>query len=147
MTPAIETVQLQKTFGATRAVDGIDLSVRRGSVYGLLGPNGAGKITTIHVLTTLLKPDGGTARVCSKTTPVSRSLSTPIRALSGRLTYHWIATSLCDFKPYLREEVCYGEAFVYCRGAGLGLGRRSGIRGLRLGVVRGAMGVVRSNRT
>jgi ABC-2 type transport system ATP-binding protein len=63
MTPAIETVQLQKTFGATRAVDGIDLSVRRGSVYGLLGPNGAGKTTTIRVLTTLLKPDGGTAHV------------------------------------------------------------------------------------
>jgi ABC-2 type transport system ATP-binding protein len=63
MTHAIETSGLVKTFGTTRAVDGIDLQVRRGSVYGLLGPNGAGKTTTIRVLATLLRPDGGSARV------------------------------------------------------------------------------------
>jgi ABC-2 type transport system ATP-binding protein len=63
MTPAIETNALVKHFGATRAVDGIDLRVARGAVYGLLGPNGAGKTTTIRVLTTLLRPDGGSARV------------------------------------------------------------------------------------
>jgi ABC-2 type transport system ATP-binding protein len=63
MTPAIETSALIKHFGATRAVDGIDLRVERGAVYGLLGPNGAGKTTTIRVLATLLRPDGGSARV------------------------------------------------------------------------------------
>ncbi|HUF25332.1 MAG TPA: ATP-binding cassette domain-containing protein [Gemmatimonadaceae bacterium] len=63
MTPAIETSSLVKTFGTTRAVDGVDLEVRRGSVYGLLGPNGAGKTTTIRVLATLLRPDAGSARV------------------------------------------------------------------------------------
>ncbi len=63
MTPAIETSSLVKHFGATRAVDGIDLRVERGAVYGLLGPNGAGKTTTIRVLATLLRPDGGSARV------------------------------------------------------------------------------------
>jgi ABC-2 type transport system ATP-binding protein len=63
MTPAIETNALVKHFGATRAVDGIDLRVARGAVYGLLGPNGAGKTTTIRVLSTLLRPDGGSARV------------------------------------------------------------------------------------
>ena len=60
---AIETRALAKSFGKTRALDGIDLTVREGSVYGLLGPNGAGKTTTIRVLATLLKPDGGHATV------------------------------------------------------------------------------------
>ncbi len=63
MTLAIETAGLVKIFGNTRAVNGIDLAVRQGTVYGLLGPNGAGKTTTIRVLTTLLRPDGGSARV------------------------------------------------------------------------------------
>jgi ABC-2 type transport system ATP-binding protein len=63
MTYAIETTALQKRFGDTRAVDGVDLQIPRGTVHGLLGPNGAGKTTTIRVLATLLRPDGGTARV------------------------------------------------------------------------------------
>ncbi len=60
---AIETTGLVKTFGSLRAVDGIDLRVRRGSIYGLLGPNGAGKTTTVRLLATLLRPDAGSARV------------------------------------------------------------------------------------
>ena len=60
---AIETEALVKTFGDTRAVDGIDLEVQPGSVYAVLGPNGAGKTTLIRVLATLLRPDAGTARV------------------------------------------------------------------------------------
>jgi ABC-2 type transport system ATP-binding protein len=59
----IETSGLVKSFAETRAVDGVDLTVRRGAVYGVLGPNGAGKTTTIRMLATLLRPDGGTARV------------------------------------------------------------------------------------
>lgn len=60
---AIEATGLVKLFGETRAVDGVDLAVRTGSVYGVLGPNGAGKTTTIRMLATLLRPDAGSARV------------------------------------------------------------------------------------
>ena len=63
MTQAIETTNLQKRYGDTHAVEGINLSIARGSVFGLLGPNGAGKTTTIRMLTTLIRPDGGSARV------------------------------------------------------------------------------------
>ena len=60
---AVEAAGLVKTFGATRAVDGVDLEVRSGSVYGVLGTNGAGKTTTIRMLATLIAPDAGSARV------------------------------------------------------------------------------------
>ena len=60
---AIEATGLVKSFGEVRAVDGVDLAVRTGSVYGVLGPNGAGKTTTIRMLATLLNPDAGSARV------------------------------------------------------------------------------------
>ncbi|MGX5697202.1 ATP-binding cassette domain-containing protein [Agromyces soli] len=60
---AIEADGLVKTFGRNRAVDGVDLRVATGTVYGVLGPNGAGKTTTISMLATLLRPDEGEARV------------------------------------------------------------------------------------
>ena len=60
---AIEASGLVKYFGKVRAVDGIDLAVSTGGIYGFLGPNGAGKTTTIRMLATLLRPDSGTAKV------------------------------------------------------------------------------------
>ncbi|WP_433943794.1 ATP-binding cassette domain-containing protein [Paenibacillus sp. SN-8-1] len=60
---AVEAHGLIKTFGSNHAVDGVDLKVRTGSIYGVLGPNGAGKTTTIRMLATLLRPDGGSARI------------------------------------------------------------------------------------
>src|SRR5690554_5169816 len=60
---AIEADNLVKKFGDQRVVDGISLKVPRGSIYGFLGPNGAGKTTTIKMLATLLRPDGGSAKV------------------------------------------------------------------------------------
>ncbi|MEU7700969.1 ATP-binding cassette domain-containing protein [Streptomyces sp. NPDC039028] len=63
---AIETEGLVKVFGSNRAVDGIDLRVPAGTVYGVLGPNGAGKTTAVKMLATLLRPDAGRARVFGK---------------------------------------------------------------------------------
>jgi ABC-2 type transport system ATP-binding protein len=60
---AIEARGLTKLFGEVRAVDGLDLHVPAGTVFSLLGPNGSGKTTTVRMLATLLKPDGGTAKV------------------------------------------------------------------------------------
>ncbi|WP_225442504.1 ATP-binding cassette domain-containing protein [Paenibacillus lycopersici] len=60
---AVEANGLVKTFGDNRAVDGVNLKVRAGTIYGVLGPNGAGKTTTIRMLATLLRPDAGTGRI------------------------------------------------------------------------------------
>ncbi|MFG3290536.1 ATP-binding cassette domain-containing protein [Streptomyces sp. NPDC048179] len=62
-TYAVLSEGLEKRFGEVRALRGLDLAVRQGSVCGLLGPNGAGKTTAVRVLTTLLRPDAGSARV------------------------------------------------------------------------------------
>jgi ABC-type multidrug transport system ATPase subunit len=65
--PAIEADGLVKHYGKTKALDGLDLIVPTGTVYGLLGPNGAGKTTAVRILATLLRPDGGQARVLGAT--------------------------------------------------------------------------------
>jgi ABC-2 type transport system ATP-binding protein len=59
----IVTRGLRKSFRGTRVLDGIDIEVRRGEIFALLGPNGAGKTTTVNILTTLMKPDAGTASI------------------------------------------------------------------------------------
>jgi oleandomycin transport system ATP-binding protein len=64
MTYSIMAEGLVKRFGETLALDGIDLAVRTGSVFGLLGPNGAGKTTAVRILATLVRPDAGRAAVC-----------------------------------------------------------------------------------
>jgi ABC-2 type transport system ATP-binding protein len=61
--PAIEISGLRRAFGATPAVDGLDLAAPAGKIYGLVGPDGAGKTTTIRVLCGALRPDAGTARI------------------------------------------------------------------------------------
>ena len=63
MDSVIQVEGLVKNFKETRALDGVDLTARRGTVLGLLGPNGSGKTTTVRVLATLLRPDGGRAGV------------------------------------------------------------------------------------
>jgi ABC-2 type transport system ATP-binding protein len=63
MTEAIDAEGLIKSFGRTRALDGLDLTVRTGEVHGFLGPNGSGKTTTIRILLGLMRADGGAARL------------------------------------------------------------------------------------
>ncbi|WP_261567552.1 ATP-binding cassette domain-containing protein [Frankia gtarii] len=62
-TPVIEAEGLTKRYGETQALAGVSLAVGQGTVLGVLGPNGAGKSTTVRVLTTLTRPDSGSARV------------------------------------------------------------------------------------
>lgn len=63
MSTVIDISGLVKRFGATTALDGLDLTVTRGDIHGFLGPNGSGKSTTLRVLLGLLRPDRGTARL------------------------------------------------------------------------------------
>ena len=73
---AIETQQLAREFeGGIKAVDGVDLEVAEGEIYGFLGPNGAGKTTTVRMLTTLLLPTGA-----PRSSPVMTSRRTPERS-------------------------------------------------------------------
>src|SRR2546428_4684000 len=94
--PAVEVRDLQKTYpGGVEAVAAIDFDVAPGEVFGLLGPNGAGKSTTVGMLTTMVVPTGGTARIAGfdvATEPLAaRSVSSVVfqdavvdRALTGR---------------------------------------------------------------
>ncbi|MCM3714662.1 ATP-binding cassette domain-containing protein [Alkalihalobacillus oceani] len=77
---AVEAKGLVKIFGNFKAVDGVDLKIRKGSVYGFLGPNGAGKTTTIRMLATLLTPDGGSARI------FGHDLATETAAIRSRIS-------------------------------------------------------------
>ncbi|HRC00078.1 MAG: ABC transporter ATP-binding protein [Candidatus Lutibacillus vidarii] len=81
MTAAIQIQGLRKSFGATVALDGLDLTVRTGEVHGFLGPNGSGKSTTIRVLLGLLRADGGTA------TLLGGDPWTEVESLHRRLAY------------------------------------------------------------
>src|SRR5215216_1700618 len=83
--PAIEADGLVKHFGDTRAVDGVDLSVAQGSVYGVLGPNGAGKTTTIRMLATLLAPDAGRAAVLGHDIVAEADAVRSLVSLTGQL--------------------------------------------------------------
>jgi ABC-2 type transport system ATP-binding protein len=80
--PVIETTELTKYYGATRALDGVSMTVEPGEAFGFLGPNGAGKTTLIRVLTDLLHPSSGSATVFGLDT---RAESAAIRARLGNL--------------------------------------------------------------
>jgi ABC-2 type transport system ATP-binding protein len=75
MDPVVITRSLQKSFGPVRAVDGIDLTIDVGEIYGLLGPNGSGKTTLIRLMLGLLKPDGGSVEVLGRPMPAKEILA------------------------------------------------------------------------
>src|SRR5829696_6485715 len=82
---AIEATGLEKSFGDTHAVAGVDLAVPEGAIYGVLGPNGAGKTTVIRMLATLIAPDAGTARVLGHDIRVEGDAVRGLVSLTGQL--------------------------------------------------------------
>ncbi len=73
--PVLEAIDLRKSFGQIQAVDGIDLALQPGRIYGLLGPNGSGKTTTIRLLAGLAQPTSGEARVLGTKMPNRQMLA------------------------------------------------------------------------
>ena len=85
MTLAIELENLHKTFaGSVRALDGVSLSVEQGTIFGLLGPNGAGKTTAVRILTTVLRPDSGVARVLGHDVTIEPEVVRRLIGLAGQ---------------------------------------------------------------
>jgi ABC-2 type transport system ATP-binding protein len=85
-TPAISATGLRKTFGETVVLAGIDLEVAEGTVFALLGPNGAGKTTVVHVLSTLIRPDGGRARIAGHDVVDDARAVRGVIGVTGQLT-------------------------------------------------------------
>jgi ABC-2 type transport system ATP-binding protein len=84
LTTAIEVHDLVKRFGDTEAVAGLSFTVARGEILGLLGPNGAGKTTTVNVMSTLLRPDGGSVRVAGHDVAVDPHLVRRAISMTGQ---------------------------------------------------------------
>ncbi len=108
---AIEAKGLVKVFGKHRAVDGVDLNVRKGTVFGFLGPNGAGKTTTIRVLATLLKPDGGAAKI------FGHDLSKEGDEIRSRISLTGQYASIDEDLTGIENLVMMGRLMGYGRGA------------------------------
>ncbi len=105
--PAILATGLVKTFGKVRAVDGLDLAVPGGGIYGVLGPNGAGKTTAIRMLATLLKPDAGTAQV------LGHDVVREADAVRGRVSLTGQFASVDEELTGVENLVLLGRLFGY----------------------------------
>jgi len=102
MALAIEVAGLSRTFGALRALDGLDLDVDEGEMLGLVGPNGAGKTTLIRVLAGLLRPSGGTVRVLG---------SRPGRDVAAQIGYMTQSPALYEDLSIRDNLVFFGRLF------------------------------------
>lgn len=128
MSLAIETQGLTKVFGRARALDGLDLAVETGSVFGFLGPNGAGKTTTLRILTGLARPSGGSAEVLGMSI---RDNGPSIRRSLGYLP------DVPGYYPWMR-----GDEFLKLSGSLFGLsGRELDLRVAALLELAGLAGV------
>jgi ABC-2 type transport system ATP-binding protein len=103
---AVRAEALVKTFGSTRALDGIDLEITTGTVLGLLGPNGAGKTTAVRILTTLLRPDSGRAWVAGHDVLAEPDLVRRSIGLSGQ--YAAVDENLTGFENLYMVGRLYG---------------------------------------
>ena len=110
---AVEAVQLAKRYGDTRALDGLDLAVPRGTVFGLLGPNGAGKTTAVRILTTLIRPDAGTATVAGHDVVREPRLVRRSIGLTGQ------QTAIDDLLSARQNLVMFGRLFRLDRDAAM----------------------------
>lgn len=90
MNHAIEAQELRKSFRSQEVVRGLDLMVGRGEVFALLVPNGAGKTTTIRMLTTLLRPDGGSARIHGHDVVRDAGKVRNLISVTGQYEWHWM---------------------------------------------------------
>src|SRR3712207_3347493 len=118
-TLAIEAAGLVKSFGTTRAVDGVDLAVPQGTVYGVLGPNGAGKTTTIRMLATLLRPDGGSASVLGRDIVKEADDVRALVSLTGQLASVDEEATGCKNLVLLARLLGYARRAARTRAAGL----------------------------
>ncbi len=116
---AIEVEGLVKSFGDVRALDGVDLEAAPGTVLGLLGPNGAGKTTAVRVLTTLLDPDGGIARVAGLDVVRDAKRLRERIGLAGQ--YAAVDENLTGLKNLVMVGRLYGERRAAARRRGLEL--------------------------
>src|ERR1035438_6315911 len=101
--PAIAAEGLIKNYGKTKALAGFDLAVPPGTVYGLLGPNGAGKTTAVRVFATLLRPDGGRARV------LGHDVATEAGQVRRRIGLTGQYTALDEYLPGRANLVMIGQ--------------------------------------
>ncbi|HEV7981015.1 ATP-binding cassette domain-containing protein [Amycolatopsis sp.] len=104
---AVSAKALVKTYGSTRALDGVDLEIPSGQVLGLLGPNGAGKTTTVRILTTLLQPDSGEAMVAGHNVLADPDAVRRSIGLSGQ--YAAVDENLTGFENLYMVARLYGK--------------------------------------
>ena len=128
---AVSAAGVVKSYGEVRALVGVDLDVREGSVLGLLGPNGAGKTTMIRILTTLLKPDGGSATVAGL--DVVRDAAALRRRIGLAGQYAAVDENLTGAENLVMVGRLYGMSRAEARTARRGAARALRARPMRAG--------------